>query len=126
MTRQELSRHVELKKQLAADLKLLATLETAAGSWTQAPTGDAVGALSAEIADVKMEIGELEVEIVRSEAAIMRFIATVEDARTRLVLRLRFIHGLTWKEAATVIGGVSEGGIKILCCRYMTRRDARD
>lgn len=129
MTKQELSHHVELKKQLAADLELLASLEAGAGSRVQHLDGmphasgvrDAVGNLAAEIADLKTEINELEAEIARSEASILAYIATIKDARTRTIFRLRFIRGMAWKEVAATIGWISESGVKDIYDRYIAR-----
>lgn len=129
MTKQELSYHVELKRQLAADLELLASLETRAGPRVQHLDGmphapgvrDVVGELAAEVADLKTEISELEAEITRSEKAIMDYIATIKDARTRTIFRLRFIQGMVWKEVAATIGWISESGVKAIYGRYIAR-----
>lgn len=129
MTKQELSHHVELKKQLATDLELLASMEIAAGPRVQHLDGmphtsgnrDVVGDLAAEIADLKTEISELEAEIARSEASILAYIATIKDARTRTIFRLRFIRGMAWKEVAATIGWISESGVKAIYDRYITR-----
>lgn len=107
MTRQELTHHVELKKQLAADLELLASLEAAG--------------LATEAADIKPKIHQLEAETARSEAVIKDYISTIKDARTRMIFHLRFICGMTWKEVATTIGGISDSGVKAICYRYLAR-----
>lgn len=129
MTKQELSYHVELKKQLAADLELLTSLEAGAGPRVQHLDGmphtsivrDVVGDLAAEIADLKTEISELEAEIARSEFAIINYIGTIKDARTRTIFRLRFIRGMAWKEVAATIGWISESGVKAIYDRYIAR-----
>lgn len=107
MTKQELSHHVELKRQLAADLDLLAALE--------------VCGLAAEIADLKSKVGKLEAEATRSEASILAYLASIEDTRTRTIFRLRFICGMPWKEVADSIGWTSESGVKAICYRYLAR-----
>ena len=129
MTKQELSYHVELKKQLAADLELLTSLEAGAGPRVQHLDGmphtsivrDVVGDLAAEIADLKTEISELEAEIARSEFAIINYIGTIKDARTRTIFRLRFIRGMAWKEVAATVGWISESGVKAIYDRYIAR-----
>lgn len=129
MTKQDLSYHVELKKQLAADLELLASLEAAAGPRVQHLDGmphasgvrDVVGDLAAEIADLKAEISELEAEIARSEGEILKYITSIKDAQTRMIFRLRFIRGMSWKEVAATIGWISESGVKAIYNRYMAR-----
>jgi len=83
---------------------------------------DAVGDLAAELADLKTEISELEEEIARSETAIADYIASIKDARTRMIFRLRFIRGMAWKEVAATIGWISESGVKAIYDRYITRR----
>ncbi len=129
MTKEELSHHVELRKQLAADRELLASLEAAAGPRAQCLDGmphapgvrDATGDLAAEIADVKTEISELEAEIARSEVAIMEYISTIKDAQTRMIFRLRFIRGMAWKEVAATVGWITESGVRHICRRYLAR-----
>ena len=129
MTKQELSHHLALKKQLATDLELFASLEAGAGSRIQHLNGmphapgvrDVVGDLAAEIADLKTEISELEAEIARSETSILAYIGTIKDARTRTIFRLRFIRGMAWKEVAATIGWISESGVKAIYDRYIAR-----
>lgn len=129
MTKEELSYHAELKKQLAADLELLAFLETVAGPRAQHLDGmprapgarDPAGDLAADIADLKMEISELEAEAARSEAKIVDYITAIKDARTRMIFRLRFIRGMAWKEVAATVGWITESGVKSICNRYIAR-----
>jgi len=129
MTKEELSRHVELHKQLAADLDLLATLEARTEPRVQHMDGmphapgvrDVVGDLAAELADLKTEISELETEIARSEGEIMDYITSIKDTQTRMIFRLRFIRGMSWKEVAATIGWISESGVKSIYNRYMAR-----
>jgi len=129
MTKEELSYHVELCKQLAADLELLATLEARTGPRAQHLDGmphapgvrDVVGDLAAELADLKTEINELEAEIAHSEAAIADYISSIKDARTRMIFRLRFIRGMAWKEVAATIGWISVSGTKAIYDRYIAR-----
>lgn len=120
---------MELRKQLAADLELLASLEAAAGPRVQHMDGmphasgvrDVVGDLADELADLKAEISELEAEITRSETAIADYIASIKDARTRMIIRLRFIRGMSWKEVAASVGWISESGVKNIYNRYTAR-----
>lgn len=130
MTKQDLSYHVELKKQLAADLELLASLEAAAGPRVQHLDGmphasgvrDVVGDLAAEIADMRETVAQREAAVARSEVAVAAYIQTIEDSWTRTIFRLRYIHGMTWKlVAATVGGGNTETGVKAVCRRYIAR-----
>lgn len=132
MNKEQLIYHAELKKRLAATLELLASLEYAASPAAPRLDGmphtpgfrDHVGELAAEIADVKTEIGRLEAEITRSEDSILVYIATIEDIQIRMIFRLRFIRGMSWKDvAAAVGGGNTEGSVKKVCHRYIARGD---
>ena len=65
-------------------------------------------------------VGFLEKEARASEAIIMPFIQGIDDDQTRMIFRLRFLRGLTWKEVAAVVGGRnSEESVKMVCYRYL-------
>ena len=81
---------------------------------------DKVGDLAVEIADMSGSVEALRSEVRESEAQILPYITGIRDNQTRLVFRLRFLRGLTWKEVARVIGGRnSEDSVKMVCYRYL-------
>ena len=130
MTKQELDRHLGLRRQLEEDRELLAGLEAAAGPRVQRLDGmphahgisDPVGDLAAEIADMKDTIIQREAAVARSEETVAAFISTIEDSQTRMIFRLRVIHGMSWKEVAAAVGGRnSENGVKNVFYRYIAR-----
>lgn len=126
MTKQELSHHGELKKQLSICREYAATLEAAARPGAQRLTGlprvpgfrDKVGDLVVRIADTRAKVTRLERELYRSEAAITAYVATIPDSRTRIILQLRFVRGMGWKEIARFIGG----GTTAACVERWARR----
>lgn len=128
MTKEDLSRHLELRKRMANALELLASLEAAAGPHAQrldgmprSPSvGDSTGNLAAEIADMGAVVEGLQAEVARSEAAVAAWIGTIEDLQTRMIFRLRYIRGLAWKEVAALIGGGNtDRGVRTRASRYM-------
>ena len=128
MTKQELNYHMELRQQLTGNLELLASLEARVTARVQRLDGmphapgvrDPVGDLAAEIADIKGGIDDLTDEISRSEKAVAAYIQTIEDSHTRMIFRLRFIRGMTWKEVAALIGGRNTvDSVKHTCYRYL-------
>ena len=128
MTKQEVSYHWKLRKRLAADMELLASLEAAAGPGAPRLDGlphapgfrDRVGDCAAAIADAKSEIARTEAELAKSEAAIVAYIDTIADLQTRTIFRLRFLGGMAWKEVAAAIGGWNtEKSVKLRCYRYL-------
>ena len=53
---------------------------------------------------------------------VATYISTIEDSQTRMIFRLRFIRGMSWKEVAATIGGRNtEAGVKAVCYRYIAR-----
>lgn len=130
MTKRELDDHLELRQQLENDREMLAALEAAAGPRTQRldgmphthGVGDPVSYLAVEIADMRETITRREATVARSEMAVEAYIQTIEDTLTRMIFRLRFIRGMAWKEvAATIGGGNTEAGVKMVCYRYIAR-----
>ena len=82
--------------------------------------GDPTGQLAAEIADLSAVIEAQEQALRSSGQAVARFVDTIPDARTRLVFRLRFVHGLTWKEVADHLGQYqSADGAAKICYNYL-------
>lgn len=82
--------------------------------------GDPTGQLAAEIADLSAVIDAKEQALRSSGQAVARFCDSIPDARTRLVFRLRFVRGLTWKEVADHLGKyMSEWSAANICYTYL-------
>ena len=139
MTLKELNGHFALRERLARAKEMLASLQAAACPGAQVLTGmphapgvsDKVGDLAVEIADLEARIAYLEGECEKEKAAITKFAGGIEDDHIRMIIRLRFLYALTWKEVADVVGGRnSENSVKSACYRFLescnavTRDDA--
>lgn len=130
MTKQHLDRHLELRQQLAADLELLASLEAAAAPRAQRLDGmphahgvsDPTGNLAAEIADMRETVARRQAAVAHSEETVAAYIGTIEDSQTRMIFRLRYVHGMAWKDVAAAVGGRNtENSVKSVCYRYIAR-----
>lgn len=130
MTKQDLDRHLELRQQLAADLELLGIpggrgRSKGAAAGRDAPchgARDPTGNLAAEIADMRETVARRQAAVTRSEEAVAAYIGTIEDSQTRMIFRLRYIHGMAWKEVAAAVGGRNtENSVKSVCYRYIAR-----
>lgn len=127
MTKQDLDHHLALRQRLEEARGLLTSLETGAGPRAQHLDGmphahgisDRTGNLAAEIADVKAVIDRLRAEVARSEEAAAAWIGSIDDMQTRMIFRLRYIRGLTWKEVAALIGGNTGRSVRLRAYRYM-------
>lgn len=139
MTLKELNRHFALRERLSRAKEMLASLQAAACPGAQVLTGmphapgvsDKVGDLAVEIADLETRIARLEGECKKAQASITEFADGIEDDHIRMIIRLRFLYALTWKEVADVVGGRnSENSVKSACYRFLescnavTRDDA--
>ena len=130
MTKQDRDCHLELLQMLAEDLELLASLEAAAGPKIQRLDGmphahgisDPGGNLATEIADMRETVARRQAAVAKSEETIATYISAIGDSQTRMIFRLRFIRGMSWKEVAATIGGRNtEAGVKAVCYRYIAR-----
>lgn len=135
MTLQELNQHLDLREKLDKAEKLMASLRDAAEPGAAKLTGmphapgvnDKVGDLAVEIADMDARIEYLKAEIQKSEPAILAFIASVDDDQARMVFRLRFIRGMSWKEASAILGKyTSEASVKNACYNYLRAQDEEE
>lgn len=127
MTLEDLNQHLALREKLDKAQELLISLRAAASPGTAKLTGmphapgvkDKVGDLAIEIADLSSRIEFLNAELARQEPEIEDFIAEIEDDQTRLIFRLRFLRGLSWKEISQILGKfTSENSVKTVCYRY--------
>lgn len=66
---------------------------------------DKLATFAADIADLKTLIDLNTKKYYYEWNRLNRYIASVDDSLTRLVLSLRFINGLTWAQVAASVGG---------------------
>ena len=127
MTLEDLNQHLELREALEKAREMLASLRLAAQPGAAKLTGmphtpgvkDKVGDLAIEIADLSARIDYMSAELSAQEPPIEAFIATVDDDQLRIILRLRFLRGLSWKEVSQVLGRyTSENSVRSTCYRY--------
>lgn len=127
MTRQDLEKHLKLRRQLMECRDILQNLKRSVGPGTQALTGmphapgvkDKVGDLATEIAYMEGRVAGLQAEVDEQAQAVRQFIAGVQDDHLKIILSLRYIRGLTWIEVALVLGGRNTGsGVKSAVRRF--------
>ena len=127
MTLEDLNQHLALREKLDKAQELLMSLRAAATPGAAKLTGmphapgvkDKVGDLAVEIADLTARIEYLTAEVEAQEPPIEAFVSGIEDDQTRMVFRLRFLRGLSWKEVAQILGQyTTEGSVKAACYRF--------
>lgn len=116
LTKKELSQLYWLNREIDEQQKKLKELELAATGCTARITGlphgtgvtDKIGNYAAEIADLKSLI-DLNVQKCFYELnRLNRYIQSVDDAQMRMILTLRYINGLAWRQVAKSIGEQDE------------------
>ena len=117
MTKKELSQLYYLKKEIKEQQKRIKELEAAAiscsgninglPSWTE--VSDKTGNYAAQIADLKslldLNLKKCFYELNR----LNRYIQSVEDSQMRMILTLRYVNGLTWRQIAKSMGVAGDG-----------------
>lgn len=133
MTKQELSQLYYLNREIEQLKSRIVELECAATSSTSRITGlphatgvsDKVGKYAAEIGDLK-ELLDLNLKKCFYELnRLNRYIESIEDSQIRMIITLRYVNGLSWRQIAFSIGGGNtEDGVKKLAYRYL-KKDAQ-
>ncbi len=134
MNLQELNEHWRKVEALRRDRELLLSVQQAIAPRGQNLTGmphtprvsDKTGDLAVELAEIKNHISQMEKEIYAEEPEIEVFISTIEDVSTKLIFRLRFIRGYSWKEVSTVLGKhYNEATVRATCYRFFGAKQRR-
>lgn len=127
MTRQDLEKHLKMRRQLMECRDILQNLKRSVGPGTQALTGmphapgvkDKVGDLATEIAYMERRVAALQAKVDDQAVEVRNFIAGVQDDQMKIILSLRYIRGLTWIEVALVLGGRNTGsGVRSAVWRF--------
>lgn len=127
MTRQDLEKHLKLRRQLMECRDILQNLKRSVGPGTQALTGmphapgvkDKVGDLATEIAYMERRVAALQAKVDDQAVEVRNFIAGVQDDQMKIILSLRYIRGMTWIEVALVLGGRNTGsGVRSAVWRF--------
>ena len=129
MTRQDLEKHLKMRRQLMECRDILQNLKRSVGPGTQALTGmphapgvkDKVGDLATEIAYMERHVAALQAKVDDQAVEVRNFIAGVQDDQMKIILSLRYIRGLTWIEVALVLGGRNTGsGVRSAVWRFFS------
>lgn len=126
MTRKELNDLFELRDRIERAEYMLMTLRERSNPGAQVLTGmphtpgvkDKTGDCAVEIVALEGKIACLREALREKEAEASAFLSTIDDECVSTALRLRYIHGMLWKEVAYMVGQ-SKQSITQLCYRYL-------
>lgn len=130
MTKKELSQLYYLNREIEEQQRRLAELKAVATSCGAAITGmpkahgisDKLAYYAVEMADLKalldLNIKKCFYELNR----LNRYINSIEDSQIRIMLALRYINGLSWRQIAFSIGGGNtEDSVFMMADRYLKK-----
>lgn len=132
MTLTELERYRQLKIRHEDAIRMISELRSRAVPGSPALDGmphgsgisDKVGALAIMIADLEARLPMYECQILKEHDQVEYFISGIEDDLTRMIFRLRFQAGKSWKEVAGALGRFhTEASVKSRCYRYLNLDD---
>ncbi len=132
VTLEKLNELFDLRERLSKAMETRLSLMSAACPGAQVLTGmphvtgvkDKVGDLAVEIADLSAKIDYLQGQIDEKEKEAEAFVVAIDDDQTRIIFRLRFFRGLSWKEVAAIMGrDFSEKSVSETCYKYLNRLD---
>jgi hypothetical protein len=119
-----LNREIEQLKSRIEELECIAVSDTSRITGMPHVTGisDKVGIYAAEIADLK-ELLNLNLKKCFYELnRLNRYIESIDDSQMRMIMTLRYVNGLSWRQIAFSIGGGNtEDSIKKLAYRYLKK-----
>lgn len=112
MTLTDLERYRQLKIRHEEAIQMIEELRGRAVPGSPALDGmphssgvsDKVGTLAIMIADLEAKLPSYERQIIKEHDQVEEFIRGIDDDKTRMIFRLRFQAGKTWKEVADVMG----------------------
>lgn len=112
MTLTDLERYRQLKIRHEEAIQMIEELRSRAVPGSPALDGmphgsgvsDKVGTLAIMIADLEAKLPSYERQIIKEHDQVEEFIRSIDDDKTRMIFRLRFQAGKTWKEVADVMG----------------------
>ena len=112
MTRAELSLHHEAQRRLNEARELYKQMRLRAYPKAQTiddmpkatGTGRKVEELALVLSDLSDKVDELQAAAERTRPAVLEYIHTIDEPRTRMIVSLRVLCGLTWERVAFYIG----------------------
>ena len=116
MTRAELSLHHEAQRKLNEARELYKQMRLRAYPKAQtiddmpkaAGTGRKVEELAMVLSDLSDKVDELQAAAELTRPAVLEYIHTIDEPRTRMIVSLRVLCGLTWERVAFYTGESQE------------------
>lgn len=127
MNLEDLNKHLELVQKLQNAQELYQSLQAKSlgsqkidGMPHGTGVSDKTGMLAVELADMSVRVAYLKEAVRESAGPVAGFINSIEEDKTRMIFRLRFLHGYAWCEVAGWLGAdMTEEAVKESCYRFL-------
>ena len=121
MTRAELSLHHEAQRKLNEARELYKQMRLRAYPKAQTiddmpkatGTGRKVEELAMVLSDLSDKVDELQAAAELTRPAVLEYIHTIDEPRTRMIVSLRVLCGLTWERVGFLLNMDSEAARKV-------------
>lgn len=132
MTKHELSKLIYLSKEIEFLKMRITELECAAESQQIRITGmpkavgfsDRVGSYAAEIIELKESLESNLRKYFGEFHRLKGYIDSIEDSEIRIIMTLRYVNGLSWREiAARISPYATEDSVRMRHNRYLREHD---
>ena len=129
MTLQRLNEHLTMVLELQGAEERLSSMRSrilSAVNYDGMPHGHEVSRNTENLAvilqDQVDDVNRLSRMVENSEPEIRAFIDSIEDNRTKVIFKLRFLCGYKWEAVAVMIGGGNSGeAVRMVCYRYLLK-----
>lgn len=126
MTKKDLNNLFALRERIERAENMLAAIRARSNPGAQVLNGmphtpgvkDKTGDCAVEIVALEEKIAALRETLREKEAEVSAFLSSIDDECVSTALRLRYIHGMLWKEVAYMVGQ-SKQSITQLCYKYL-------
>lgn len=135
MTIQALNSIIKLHTELERNSEMLDSIRSKAYSASTPnlsgmPHGSGINkkteVFAIEIAELETRNEELQAEIAKIRDEISDYCKSVPDMKIRVALRMRFLHYMTWKEVAGILGKYyTTESVKTMCYSYIRNPDGK-
>lgn len=128
MTLQRLNEHLNMVLELQGAEERLSSMRSqilSAVNYDGMPHGHEVSRNTENLAVILQDqiddVNRISRMVENSEPEIRAFIDSIEDNRTKVIFKLRFLCGYKWEAVAVVIGGGNTAeAVSMTCYRYLS------
>jgi len=132
MTLQRLNEHLNMVLELQGAEERLSSMRSqilSAVNYDGMPHGHEVSRNTENLAILLQnqidDVNRLSRMVESSEREIREFVESIEDNRTKVIFKLRFLCGFKWEAVAVMIGGGNTvDAVKSCCYRFLGVKDA--